>query len=117
MEGTCDPLRDIDIIESELALADLEVINRKKLKSNVKLTNEGITLQNAIVRIEEGMSLVVCNHRQCFKALINGTPAHTLEFNNLERDLIKALNFLTMKKSLYVCNIAVSKAIVLSYQE
>jgi ribosome-binding ATPase YchF (GTP1/OBG family) len=41
-----------------------------------------------------------------FSALVDGKKAHALEFAPLEKDLIKQLQLITMKKSLYVCNIS-----------
>ncbi|KAL0490899.1 hypothetical protein AKO1_009836 [Acrasis kona] len=90
VDGTCDPIRDIETIESELLLADLEVINRKKLKKK-NFSQDEQMFMDTLNKLEN--------------ALVEGTPIHGLDLTLKEKDLIKQLGFLTTKKSIYVCNI------------
>ncbi|MDX2050456.1 MAG: redox-regulated ATPase YchF [Rickettsiaceae bacterium] len=87
-----DPLYDIDIIETELILADLETIEKlaKNIaKKNKQQTDVGFTeLDVALVR----------------EALANGVPARTLK-HKIEKDALKAMQIITSKPVLYVCNV------------
>jgi GTP-binding protein YchF len=93
VEKSIDPLRDIDIIESELMLSDLELITRRlksKQKKSEKITNPELVM-NVLKRCEE--------------ALVNSKPIHSLNLDKEEKDIIKSLNLLTTKKMLYCCNV------------
>ncbi len=92
--GKVDPAADIEIINTELALADMDTVNRalnrisKQLKSGDK--ELGLT-KRVLERIAETLN--------------NGQPARALELNKDERNCIKELNLLTMKPVLYVANV------------
>jgi hypothetical protein len=69
----------------------MELINRKKLK-RPSSDPQQMVLQNALQRIEN--------------TLVDGKMAYNLEFTPNEREMIRQLQLLTMKRSLYVCNIS-----------
>lgn len=90
-----NPLRDIDVINFELILADLEIVEKrllslsKELKSGKKeAVFENETLQKAKVFLESGKLLTNCN------------------FNDEENIVLKKLNLLTIKPIFYVFNVS-----------
>ncbi|MDR1511278.1 MAG: redox-regulated ATPase YchF [Endomicrobium sp.] len=95
MGNGIDPLRDIEIIETELILADLELISKKleKLKRNAK-SNDKKPL------IEKHLATKIKTH------LDKGYPARTLEFSACEKTILKDFFLITSKPILYVCNIS-----------
>ncbi len=92
---TIDPKSDIEVIETELILADLETLNKRmeKLERDVK-ANDKI----AIKKMEIAKKI-----KELFE---RGKPARELGFNEDEKFLIKDLNLLTIKPVLYVFNIS-----------
>ncbi len=94
VDGSIDPIRDIDTINLELCLADLETANkrldkaRKSLKADKKF------------QIEVDLFEKIC------KILEEGKPIRSLELNEDEKDIIKDSFFLTAKPMLYVGNIS-----------
>lgn len=94
VEGSVDPLRDIEIVETELALADLETVEGRLAKL-VKLAKSGERSARAQVSILEK-----------FKEHLNaGGQIRTLNLSEEERALAQQLFLLTAKPVLYVCNV------------
>lgn len=94
VEGSVDPLRDIDTIDTELALADLETVTSSLDKSN-RLARSGD--KDAIVKSE----ILTRAKTQ----LNDGKPVRQLEFAPEELKLVKSLGLITAKKVLYVANV------------
>ena len=94
VDGSIDPIRDIETINLELIFADLETIEKrlerakKLLKSDKKYQLEIDTLEKVKVTLEEG---------KC---------ARTLEYSDEERDVLRESFLLTMKPTLYVANVS-----------
>ena len=90
VEGTIDPKRDIEIIETELILKDIETVTKRleKIKRDVKAGR----------RLEENKLL-----EKLLSHLNNG---HNLNQLNLVEDLMKGLNLLTDKPILFVVNVS-----------
>jgi GTP-binding protein YchF len=89
VEGSIDPKRDIEIIETELMLKDIETVSKRidKIKRDVKLGK----------KIEENKLLeLLLNH------LNKGNNLNKL---NIEENLMKELNLLTDKPILFVVNV------------
>lgn len=95
VEGNIDPIRDIEIINLELAIADLEIINNRidKIKKKAQ-TN----------RDKEALIEVNCLEK-CKKALEENTPLRMLDFTEDEYTLIKSYSFLTLKPVIYLANV------------
>ncbi len=93
VEGGPDPVRDIDIVTIELALADLGTL-AKRLE---KLEREARVNPKMGPRIEAGKRLRA--------ALENGTPARTFAPDSLEMELARESFLLTAKPLLYVANV------------
>src|SRR5437588_12274726 len=94
VEGTVDPIRDIDTIDTELALADLETVGIS-LDKTERLARSGDT--EAIIQAEI--------LRKCKAALEQGKPVRGLEFEAEQRKTVRTLGLITAKKVLYVANV------------
>lgn len=92
--GKISPTNDIDVINTELALADLETITRaiqrlqKQVKSNDKAAAAEVTL---LEQVKEQLN--------------KGLPARTLSFSKEEKLILRSLQLLTMKPTLYIANV------------
>tara|TARA_B110000503_G_scaffold16942_1_gene24335 strand:+ start:16426 stop:17517 length:1092 start_codon:yes stop_codon:yes gene_type:complete len=94
VSDSVDPARDIEVINTELQLADLDSVEKgiyrfsKTIKSGDK---------EAIARVA---------FLELLQAHINlGNPARTFAFNDDERALVRELHLLTMKPVLYIANV------------
>ncbi|MDT8367809.1 MAG: redox-regulated ATPase YchF [Longimicrobiales bacterium] len=92
--GGVDPVRDKEIIETELILSDLEAVEkrvdrvRKKAKSGEKeAVAELAVLEKALAPLEEGR------------------PVRAIDFSDDERKVLKQFQLLTSKPVLYVANV------------
>jgi ribosome-binding ATPase len=94
VEGSIDPIRDIDTIDTELALADLESVTGM-LDKTERLARSGD--KEAVIRAE----LL----RRAKVHLNTGAPMRSLEMNADEKKLVKSLGMLTAKKVLYIANV------------
>ena len=94
VEGTVDPIRDIDTIDTELALADLETVSSSLDKSERQARSGD---KEAIARSEI--------LKRCRAHLNQGKPVRQLEFAPEERKALKSLGLITAKKVLYVANV------------
>jgi len=95
VEGSIDPLRDIDIINTELCLADLESLD-KRLDRLVKLAKSG----NKEAKTEEALL------NRIKVVLEEAQPARRVEMTEEELLLIRDLNLLTLKPALFIANVA-----------
>lgn len=100
VEGSIDPLRDIDIINTELCLADLEVIEKRIMKL-AKIAKSG----NKEARIEDELL------RRIKEVLEEAKPARGIELTEDELEMIKEMNLLTMKPTLFIANVAEDEVI------
>ena len=95
VEGTVDPIRDVEIIDIELILADLEVIENRINRSSkkAKMANDKELKKEAelLEKIRE--------------ALQKNIPVRKLELNVDEEKLIKSFSLLTKKPIIYVANV------------
>ena len=95
VNGSIDPLRDIEIINLELALADLEQVT-KLYDKNAKLVKTGDKSLIASVSLLERLK----------NALENNLPARSVEIKDEEEQkLMKNFQLLTAKPVIYVANI------------
>ena len=94
MEGSVHPIRDIEIINTELILADMDTVE-KRLTKNEKLVKTGD--KNIIASIE-----VLKKVRE---GLNNGKTARLLALSDEERKHIEDLHLMTGKPVLYVLNV------------
>src|SRR3954464_9819168 len=94
VENSVDPLRDIDTIDTELALADLETVGSSLDKSERQARSGD---KEAIARVEV--------LKKARPHLDQGKPVRQLEFDPDERKIVKGLGLITAKKVLYVANV------------
>ena len=94
--GKVDPVSDIETINTELALADLEAVD-KQLAKHEKLAQTGGD--------KEAQRLVAAL-RKVQSVLDAGRPARTAELSKEERAVLRPLFLLTMKPTMYVANVA-----------
>lgn len=94
VEGTVDPIRDIDTIDTELMLADLETVTSSFDKAQ-RIAKSGD--KDAIARVE-----ILGRAKAALEA---GKPVRQLEFTPEESRLVKSLGLITAKKVLYVANV------------
>ena len=101
MDGTVDPVRDKEIIDTELQLKDLETCENR-IKKVEKVAQVGGD-KNARIEYD-----VLCAYRE---ALLAGKNARSVEFDSKEEQAAaKGLFLLTSKPVLYVCNVDESAA-------
>jgi len=94
--GKIDPLDDIEVINTELALADLATVE-KQLAKNTKLAKSG--------NDKEAQRLVAVLDK-VRAALDLAKPARTVDLSKEELALVKPLFLLTMKPTMYAVNVA-----------
>ncbi|CAM3764753.1 redox-regulated ATPase YchF [Castellaniella denitrificans] len=92
--GRIDPISDIEVINTELALADLATAD-KALQKNRKLANSGD---------KEAIRLVALLER-IVAALDQGKSVRSLGLDEDEQALIKGYCFITAKRAMYVANV------------
>ena len=92
--GSVDPIRDIEIINTELCLADLESVD-KRLQRIAKLAKSGDKDARMEAPILEKVSA----------ALGDAIPVRAQGLTDDELEILKDLTLLTAKKSLYVANV------------
>jgi len=95
VSGKISPLEDIETIHTELALADLETIDRARLRVS-KQTRAG----DKAALAEQALLERVKKH------LDQGLPARSLALTKEENEILKTLHLLTFKPVLYVANVA-----------
>ncbi len=94
VDGSINPVRDKEIIDTELQLKDLEAVDNKILKVK-KLAETGNKEAKSVHEVLSKIKGV----------LEQGKSARTLELDENQRQIIKDLNLLTLKPVLYVCNV------------
>ena len=94
VEGSIDPVRDIETISTELILADLDAVQRRREKLN-KESKRGDKEATALVAIIDKVE----------PHLSEGKPAITCELSNDETALAKRLLLLSVKPTLFAANV------------
>lgn len=95
VDGSVDPIRDIGVIDTELALADLEVVEKAIQREQKKARGQD---KDAQVFCEFAQRLL--DHMQ------KGAPARSMEIAESERPLLNVLNLMTAKPVLYIANVS-----------
>jgi GTP-binding protein YchF len=94
VEGSVDPVRDAELIETELLLADLDSLERQK-ESLIKRARGQDKEARARLELLE----------RVLPPLEEGTSARRLRLSPDDRDLLRGFNLLTAKPLLFVCNV------------
>ncbi|HHC29013.1 MAG TPA: redox-regulated ATPase YchF, partial [Rhodobacterales bacterium] len=99
VEGRVDPVADAEVIETELMIADMESIEKR--------------LQGLVRKVRGGDKEAVQQERllkEALAALEAGKPARSVEVAEDDKKAWKALQLITTKKVLYVCNVGEDEA-------
>ncbi|OGL72077.1 redox-regulated ATPase YchF [Candidatus Uhrbacteria bacterium RIFCSPLOWO2_01_FULL_53_9] len=96
VDGSVDPLRDAEVIEIELAMADMATVARRKERLQGKLKSG----RSKELDMEEALLERVSKH------LDQGKPARELEYTEDEGAVMRELSLLTYKPMMYVVNVA-----------
>jgi GTP-binding protein YchF len=98
VEGTVDPLRDAEVVETELMLADLETCERAVgrlghlIRSDAKRVAREVVLEHdTLIRVQEGLKA--------------GRPVRSAGLAPEEQEAIRGNHLLTAKPVLYVANV------------
>src|ERR1700760_4042486 len=98
VEGSIDPLRDIEVVETELMLADLDSLERRLVQAQKRAKGGDKESVSAVALMEPLVA-----------ALQEGRPARTA-IPPGEEEAVKRLQLLTSKPVLYVCNVEEASA-------
>ena len=94
VEGSIDPVRDAETVETELMLADLESLEKRidPLTKRVRGNDKDAVLTLKLVE-------------RCLELLRDGKPARRLDVHEDERKAFRMLQLLSAKPVLYACNV------------
>lgn len=95
VDGSIDPVRDVETINFELIFADIETIQKRRQKSE-KMIKTG----------DKKYAQEVAVMDRLLAALEAGKPANTVELSEEEKAIVHDLFLLTSKPMIYVGNIA-----------
>ena len=93
--GKVDPISDIEVIQTELCLADLSTVE-KALQRHTKVARSGDKEAQKLVGLLE----------RCQAALNENTPVRALEFTKEELPLVKSFTLITAKPAMFVGNVS-----------
>ncbi|MDJ0905955.1 MAG: redox-regulated ATPase YchF [Woeseiaceae bacterium] len=94
VSGTINPVDDIETINTELALADLESVEKQLVKAekNAKTnTKEDLFIRDTIRKVKAHLD--------------EGRPMRALELNEPEQDIVQEMHLITGKPVMYVANV------------
>ncbi len=94
VDGSIDPLRDIETINLELIFADIETIDKRLERAKKQL------------KADKKIQIEIDLFEKIKEALEQGKSARTLEFNEEEKEILKDTYLLTLKPILYIANIS-----------
>ena len=93
--GKIDPLADIEVINTELALADLDTVDRARQRAQ-KASKSG----DKVAIAQEKLFSRVHEH------LDQGQPVRAMELSEDEAAMLKELHLLTSKPTMYIANVS-----------
>ncbi|MDX1681050.1 MAG: redox-regulated ATPase YchF, partial [Akkermansiaceae bacterium] len=92
--GSVDPIRDIEIINSELIIADMTSLEKRRSSREKKAKGGDKEAKKELELIDR-----ILPH------LDQGKPALTLEFSEEEKPIVKDFFLLSSKRTIYACNV------------
>ena len=94
VDGSIDPVRDIETINLELIFADIETVNKRidKAKKNLKADKKYQAEIDLLEKMKENLE--------------NGISLRAMDFNEEEQVLVKEMFLLTTKPILYIANVS-----------
>ena len=99
VDGTIDPIRDIETVNLELTIADLDIVNNRL----EKVAKKARTTKNKDDILE------VDALEKCKKALEENKPLRQINLSEEEQKILKSYSFLTLKPIIYLANIKESE--------
>jgi GTP-binding protein YchF len=95
VSGTVDPIRDIEVINTELVLADLASLQKRqdRLQKEVRAGSKSAKTENAVIE-------------KLLPHLDAGKPAVTLLLTEEEKAVVREFFLLTFKPTIFACNVA-----------
>lgn len=95
VEGEVNPIRDIDIINLELAISDMEIVSNRleRITKKAQTTNDKTALKEVDIL------------NRCKEHLASGGALRNLGLSLDELEVIKAFNFITLKPMIYLANV------------
>ena len=94
VDGSINPVRDIETINLELVFADLETVEKR------------IDRASKLIKGDKKYQLEFDTWKKVRDALQNGKPARSLEYTDEELEIVRDGFLLTMKPILYVANVS-----------
>jgi len=94
VEGTVDPLRDADTVDTELMLADLDSLE-KRTDATAKKARGGDKESKMFLAVMEPV----------LEALRAGRPARSVTLSTEQKPILRQLQLMTSKPVLYACNV------------
>lgn len=101
VDGSINPVRDKEIIDTELQLKDLETVESRITKVQKQAQTGGDKQAKALYDI----------YVQYREALLQGKSARTVTLDPLDKKLVKDLYLLTDKPVMYICNVDEASAV------
>ncbi len=98
VHGEVNPVDDIETINMELALADLEVAQRKQANLPKLMKNQNKEISSKAKMLVPVLEKLVAHLEQ-------GLAARILDLDSDDKELIRDLNLITLKPTLYLCNV------------
>lgn len=107
VDGSINPLRDIETIMIELIFADMEVIEKRipkiRKRAELKLDKEAVFEYQILLKL--------------YDTLKNQIPIRSMDLREDENKIIKNFSFLTAKPMVYVCNVSDEELVDFSNNE
>jgi ribosome-binding ATPase len=103
VSGTIDPVRDIEVINTELVLADLASLQKRhnRLQKEVRAGSKNAKTENAVIE-------------KLLPHLDAGKPAVTSSLTDEEKAIAREFFLLTSKPTIFACNVAEAELAALS---
>ena len=96
VDGTVDPIRDIEVVNVELVMSDLEIIDNRisRIGKKADMTKDKKELFeiSTLRKIKEGLE--------------QNIPARKIDLTDEEIEIIKSFNLITLKPIIYVANVS-----------
>ena len=95
VEGSLNPIRDIEIINLELAISDIEIVSNRldRITKKAQTSNDKLALKEVDIL------------NRCKVHLAEGGALRDLDLSIDELEVIKAFNFITLKPMIYLANV------------
>lgn len=94
VDGSIDPIRDAETVETELILSDIDALEKRKISAEKKARGNDKTAKEELGVIEKVLPV-----------LNEGRPARAADLTEDDLPILQTLHLITAKPVLYVCNV------------